>query len=508
MTESVELLLKSKAPMLSRDREGNTALHAAMITRVPGMVEIFAKFTFPFIEANANGQTVAHLAIYYKDLALVKFLGTPKFNVNWNVIDSSGLTPLMIARNLGLVPIEEKLKSFGAMVQAPPPLPPSPSPLPPPPAANMTELHQQIQAGDSGDCVSDRKRHRRHKVQEVEGDTVAESQTEEVHEGGADQTADVARENVTECVPDLVEIPQQLQGRSKEMSQWVVDLRSFDLVRTVKSGSQIATEIRRHRSTGVEIEVKCFPQMDGSNEQVFFREIEALVRLNHPCIVPFFGYVLKTRIAGPMIATYFMSGGSLRDLLKSPPDWWDGTTKSIIVTGIVAGMTVIHDSCIIHRNLDPSTVLLDADRRPRICDFGSSRDQCLNYTLTGRVGAPSYMAPELYDDDDYNEKVDIYSFALMLYEVVVGRPVFPRTLTLGCLMRKVLNGERAEVPGGVENIVEDLIQRGWSHNKNDRPSFSEIYDKLRQNGFCVDREGFNPRAVASYVEWVGTAASE
>jgi hypothetical protein len=68
--------------------------------------------------------------------------------------------------------------------------------------------------------------------------------------------------------------------------------------------------------------------------------------------------------------------------------------------------------------------------------------------------------------------------------------------------------ERAEIPGGVEIIVKDLIQWGWSQDKNDRPSFAEIYDKVRQNGFCGDREGFNPRPVASYVEWVGTTASQ
>jgi hypothetical protein len=266
MTKSVELLLKSKAPMLARDREGNTALHAAMIVVVPGMIEIFAKFKFLFVEANANGQTVAHFAISYKDLALVRFLGTPKFNVNWNVMDGSGLTPSMIAGSLRLVPIEEQLKSFGAIIQAPPPSlsppPPHPPPSPPPPAANTTELHQQIQPGDSGDLAPDRKHHRkhkRHKVQEVEGDAMAESPAEEVHEQEADQAADVATEQVAESVPEKVGVGQQRQGRSKEVSQWVVDLRPFDLVRMVKSGSQFRTEIQRHHSTGFEIQVKCFP---------------------------------------------------------------------------------------------------------------------------------------------------------------------------------------------------------------------------------------------------------
>jgi serine/threonine protein kinase len=230
-------------------------------------------------------------------------------------------------------------------------------------------------------------------------------------------------------MPETVGVQQQWRERSTEPSRWVVDLQPFDRVRTVKSGPLFSTEIYRDRSTEVEIAVKCFRQLDQSSEHVFFREVEALVRLDHPCVVPFFGYVLQTPESGAKIATHFMFGGSLGDVLESRPSRWDGTAKSIVVAGIVEGMKVMHDSGIIHRDLKPSNVLLDADRRPRLRNFGSSRDQYLTCTLTGEVGTPWYMAPELYDEDDYDEKVDIYSFALMLYEVVVGRPVFPRTLT-------------------------------------------------------------------------------
>jgi hypothetical protein len=81
-------------------------------------------------------------------------------------------------------------------------------------------------------------------------------------------------------------------------------------------------------------------------------------------------------------------------------------------------------------------------------------------------------------------------------------------LTLGDLKTKVSNRERAEIPGGLEDIVADVIQKGWSQDKNDRPSFADIYDKHGQNGFCVDQEGFNPMAVGSYIEWVETAVSQ
>jgi hypothetical protein len=116
-------------------------------------------------------------------LALVKFLGTAKFKVDWNVFDGNGLTPLMIAGNLGVRRIEQQLKSFGAIVHAPPPSPPPP----PPPAADVPEPHKQIQGRDAGDPGPGRKHHRKHRqhtVQGVEGEDVSESQAETVHEGG------------------------------------------------------------------------------------------------------------------------------------------------------------------------------------------------------------------------------------------------------------------------------------------------------------------------------------
>jgi serine/threonine protein kinase len=259
---------------------------------------------------------------------------------------------------------------------------------------------------------------------------------------------------------------------------------------------------------GNQIAVKCFPKLsehDHIQEEVFFREIEALARLDHRCIVPFFGYVLQAPKSGPKLATHFMPGGSLHDVLESNPLWFTGTAKSIVAAGIVIGMISVHKMRIIHRDLKPSNVLFDTDRRPRISDFGSSRDLNLRGTLTGgeQVGTPLYMAPELYEEGDYDEKIDVYSFALILYEIVVGHPVFPPTLTLMQLCAKILRNERAEIPSNVEGFVAHLIRRGWSSDPAERPSFAEIYALMRQNDFRITSEDFDAREVASYVTWAG-----
>jgi serine/threonine protein kinase len=288
------------------------------------------------------------------------------------------------------------------------------------------------------------------------------------------------------------------------MSEWVVDLSGFDLVEVMHEKSRFPIEIHASRATGFRVAVKNFPDVDGSQEDAFFRETSALANLGHPCIVPFFGYVLRVGRVGPKIVTHFMSGGPLNGVLQSRPSWWNGTAKSIVVAGIVLGMIAVHESGFIHRDLKPSNILLDDDHRPRISDFGSSQGQSVTGTLTGgfQIGTPLYMAPELYEQEGYSEKVDVYSFALILYEIVVGRQVFSSSLTLPQLALKVAKGGRAEIPPDVDKLVADLIQRGWSASPAERPSFRAIYEDLRAHEFCIARGAFESRKVASYVNWV------
>jgi serine/threonine protein kinase len=289
--------------------------------------------------------------------------------------------------------------------------------------------------------------------------------------------------------------------RMKPIAEWVVDLRPFERVSVINTNLLFPVELHKHRVTGLRIAVKCFPELSSDQEQMFIREIEALARFDHPCIVPFVGYVLRIGSVGPKIATRFMSGGSLRDVLDSHPSWWNGTAKSIVASGVVRGMMKIHEAGIIHRDLKPSNILLDENHRPRICDFGSSRNQSLVQTLTGQIGTPFYMPAEQYHED-YTAKVDVYAFALVLYEIVVGHPVFSRLLTLPQLYHKVMKGDRNEIPNEIDGFVRSLIERGWSQKPESRPSFAEMYEELKQHNFCIAQEGFDAAEVGSYQAWV------
>jgi hypothetical protein len=275
-------------------------------------------------------------------------------------------------------------------------------------------------------------------------------------------------------------------------AECIVDLSPFELVKALG----IAVHHLAHREARCGIAVTSFPLLSAADEDLFRPVIEALIKLDDRCIVPFFGFVPQAPPDGPQVATRFMPGCSLRDVLASspPPAWWTGSAMAIVVAGIVSGMTRMHEASIAHRRLRPDKVLLDKKHRPRICDIASGY-----WALLAHVGtARRYAAPELY-----NTKADVYSFALILYEIVVGRPAFPHELAQDDLCRRAIAGERAEIPAAVDPFVANLIRRGWAANPAERPSFREIFNKLRSREFCVVRNGFNRHDVARYFRWIG-----
>jgi serine/threonine protein kinase len=181
----------------------------------------------------------------------------------------------------------------------------------------------------------------------------------------------------------------------------------------------------------------------------------------------------------------------------------DGRAPLIIVVGIAAAIVFTHESGIIYRDLKPGNMLLGENRRARICDFGSSRNGSLTRTITEKVGTPLYKKPDLYDDAGCDGKSDVYSFALILCETTVSHRVFSLDRSRVQLSRKMISGERTDIPATVESYVAELVRAASSEDAAKRPSFKDIFQELQKREFCVSEDGFDAQAVASYVHWIG-----
>ena len=107
------------------------------------------------------------------------------------------------------------------------------------------------------------------------------------------------------------------------------------------------------------------------------------------------------------------------------------------------------DPIIIHRDLKPGNVLVTRKLRAKICDFGLSRhlNQTFASTVGNLVGTPGYIAPELLRAEPYNEKVDVWSFGLIFYEVFARRrPYSPQRTSYEILAAVMMHYEHPEFP--------------------------------------------------------------
>lgn len=256
--------------------------------------------------------------------------------------------------------------------------------------------------------------------------------------------------------------------------------------------------------------------MNGPDQHKFLMEAQILHKMNHPAIVKFHGINFHSfRDANkfePIILTEYLENQSLQhifDKVKSGQvnPKWNATTKYICFIGIAHAMHYLHSNRIIHRDLKPLNVLLDEKFYPYVCDFGISRcfskeiANAIQMEMTGCVGTPYYMAPELFNPDAvYGASVDVYAYGMTLYQMISGKiPWLGFSFTQ--IMNKVQGSLRPKFNPNVKisEKMKALIERCWSQNPFDRPSFAEIF-LLLSNDFEHSSEKVNEEEVNNYIK--------
>lgn len=162
-----------------------------------------------------------------------------------------------------------------------------------------------------------------------------------------------------------------------------------------------------------------------ANEPDFIRrfetEAQTVARLEHPFIVPLYDYWRDHQ--GAYLVMRWLSGGSLRDLLNE-----SGAIpiKDAIrlFEQIAAALHTAHKQGVVHRDLKPDNILLDKELNAYLTDFGIAK--LVGETLTSHsfAGTVAYVAPEQITNQMPTPQVDIYSFGVMLYEVLTGQHPF------------------------------------------------------------------------------------
>ena len=154
----------------------------------------------------------------------------------------------------------------------------------------------------------------------------------------------------------------------------------------------------------------------------FKREAQAAAKLNHPNIVII--YEVSEFNGRPFFAMEYVDGQSLRELIKGKELPIDRVIE--LATQICEGLHKAHQSGIVHRDIKPANILIDADGRVKILDFGLATVQGYDHlTKTGStLGTIGYMSPEQVRGEQVDHRTDIFSLGVVLFELITGRQPF------------------------------------------------------------------------------------
>ena len=228
------------------------------------------------------------------------------------------------------------------------------------------------------------------------------------------------------------------------------------------SSVYLATDIILNREVVVKM-IKADPLDKEKSVRRFQREVESTIQLSHPNIVSVLDvdetdeyHILVTEVVhGPNLKEY---------ILKNSPLEIDEVISIAVMT--LRGIEHAHDRGIIHRDIKPQNILLDKDGRVKITDFGIAKALSeTRMTETNQViGSVQYISPEQAKGQNTDERTDIYSFGVMLFELLTGRLPYEAETAVSVALKHISEpfpdiSDYRDIPVGLKNIIMKCTEK-------------------------------------------------
>ncbi|KAL0425330.1 UNVERIFIED_CONTAM: putative serine/threonine-protein kinase SIS8 [Sesamum radiatum] len=223
-------------------------------------------------------------------------------------------------------------------------------------------------------------------------------------------------------------------------------------------------EVYRGDWHGTEVAVKKFLDQDitGESLEEFKSEVRIMKRVRHPNVVLFMGAI--TRPPNLSIVTEFLPRGSLYRLIHRPNNQLDERRRLRMALDAARGMNYLHNCTpvIVHRDLKSPNLLVDKNWVVKVCDFGLSRMKHSTF-LSSRstAGTAEWMAPEVLRNEPSNEKCDVYSFGVILWELCTLRQPWGGMNPMQVVGAVGFQHRRLDIPEDMDPVVADIIRKCW-----------------------------------------------
>jgi serine/threonine protein kinase len=263
--------------------------------------------------------------------------------------------------------------------------------------------------------------------------------------------------------------------------EWTIDLRKLNMGPAFAQGA--FGKLYKGTYNGEDVAIKILERPENSPEkaqfmeQQFQQEVSMLANLKHPNIVRFIGACRKPMVW--CIVTEYAKGGSVRQFLTRRQNRAVPLKLAVKqALDVARGMAYVHGRNFIHRDLKSDNLLISADKSIKIADFGVARIEVQTEGMTPETGTYRWMAPEMIQHRAYNQKVDVYSFGIVLWELITGLLPFQNMTAVQAAFAVVNRGVRPTVPNDCLPVLSDIMTRCWDANPEVRPCFVEVVKLL------------------------------
>lgn len=277
---------------------------------------------------------------------------------------------------------------------------------------------------------------------------------------------------------------EESQSNKRSVGPGRKAIGNYEILGPIGQGGMGVIYRARDRSLGRIVALKVLREDLRSQSKLvarFRREAQAAALLNHPNIVQI--YAVGTDDDIPYIAMEFIDGKPLSSVMQQEgPLHWDRALD--IAEQVAQALACAHAAQVIHRDIKPPNILINADGQAYVTDFGIAKILTVEEQLTvdgTRLGTPQFMAPERCKHGEVTAESDIYSLGVLLFQMISGRLPYEASSSVE-LVRKILSEPPTrlrkyapKVPERVELLVAYLIEK----KPSDRPrSADEVCDAI------------------------------
>jgi len=228
---------------------------------------------------------------------------------------------------------------------------------------------------------------------------------------------------------------------------------------------------------GTPVAIKRIVEEDPDGLLYLEREVNVLKGMRHPNIVQFIGISLHE--SGLHICTEYVKNGNLRTFLKDHSVEMPWTLRVLIAHDVACAMAYLHSRNVIHRDLKSKNLLVGDNWKIKVCDFGFARTAAANRPMT-LCGTDDWMAPEVILGLQYDNKIDVFSYGVVLVELISRIKISTElqrkpTDAFGLDVTKFKSLIPSECPPDFAQLAIDCC----SYEPKERPAFKDIIRRIK-----------------------------